>query len=68
MQTPKDKDGSEDNKTLCSANVRKEWMNFIFNDVSEHVSNNSVFNSLHFTAALFTKKHNSTQYFQKDWN
>ncbi len=40
-------------------------MNFIFNDVSEHVSNNSVFNSLHFTAALFTKKHNSTQYFSE---
>ncbi len=67
MQTPKDKDGSEDNKTLCSANVRKEWMNFIFNDVSEHISNNSVFSSLHFTPALFTKKAQFLTVFSERW-
>ncbi len=67
----KRKDGSKDNKTLCSTklwkkqylhclpsdpNVRKEWMNFIFNEVPDHVRKNSVLCSLHFTVDLFTNK------------
>ncbi len=37
-------------------NVRKEWMNYIFNEVPDCVSKNSVFCSLHFTADSFTNK------------
>ncbi len=37
-------------------NVRKEWMNFIFNEVPDRVSKNSVLCSFHFTADLFTNK------------
>ncbi len=64
----KDKDGSKDNKVLCSAklwkqsmhclpsdpNVRKEWMTFIFNEVPDRVSKNLVLCSLHFTVDSFT--------------
>ncbi len=37
-------------------NVRKEWMNFIFNEDLDHVHKNLVLCSLHFTADLFTNK------------
>uniref|UniRef100_A0A671LYR6 THAP-type domain-containing protein n=1 Tax=Sinocyclocheilus anshuiensis TaxID=1608454 RepID=A0A671LYR6_9TELE len=36
--------------------IRKEWMNFIFNEVPDHVSKNLVLCSLHFTADSFTNK------------
>ncbi len=36
-------------------NVRKEWMNFIFNEVPDHISKNSVFCSLCFTADYTNK-------------
>ncbi len=35
-------------------NVRKEWMNFMFNEVPDRVSKNSVLCSFHFAADLFT--------------
>ncbi len=37
-------------------NVRKEWMSFIFNEVSDHVSKNLVFCSLYFIVDSFTNK------------
>ncbi len=37
-------------------NIRKDWMNFIFNEDPDHVSKNSVLCSLHFTADSFTNK------------
>ncbi len=37
-------------------NVRKEWMNFIFNEVPDLVSKNSVLCSFPFTADSFTNK------------
>ncbi len=63
LQKPNYKDCSEDNKTLCSAklwkktflhyfpsdpNIRKEWINFIFNEVPDRVSKNGpLFTSLY---------------------
>ncbi len=37
-------------------NVRKEWINFIFNEVSDRVNKNLVLCLLYFTANLFTNK------------
>uniref|UniRef100_A0A673GND3 THAP-type domain-containing protein n=1 Tax=Sinocyclocheilus rhinocerous TaxID=307959 RepID=A0A673GND3_9TELE len=37
-------------------NIRKEWMNFIFNAVPDRVSKNMVLCSLHFTADSLTNK------------
>ncbi len=69
-QKQNNKDAIEDNKILCLAklwknlflhclpsdpNIRKEWMNFIFNEAPDCITN-SVFCSLHFTADLFTNK------------
>ncbi len=67
---PNDKDGSEDNKMLCSAKlwkklclrclasdptVRKEWINLIFNEYPDRVIKNLVFCSLHFIRDSFKK-------------
>ncbi len=72
MQKPNNKDGSEDNKMQCRAveeqslhclpsysNFRKQWMNFIFKEVPDCVSENLFLSSLHFTVDLQTR-HNST--------
>ncbi len=48
------------------SNIRKQWMNFIFKEVPDCVSENLFLSSLHFTTDLQTR-HNSTQEFQKDW-
>ncbi len=37
-------------------NVRKEWMNFIFNEDPDCIGKNLVLCSLHFTADSFTNK------------
>ncbi len=37
-------------------NIRKEWMNFIFNEVPDRISKNLVLCSLHFTADSFTNQ------------
>uniref|UniRef100_A0A673JTC3 THAP-type domain-containing protein n=1 Tax=Sinocyclocheilus rhinocerous TaxID=307959 RepID=A0A673JTC3_9TELE len=37
-------------------NIRKEWMNFIFNEDPDRLSKNLVLCSLHFTADSFTNK------------
>ncbi len=37
-------------------NIRKEWMNFIFNEVSDHVSKNLILCFLNFAMNLFTNK------------
>ncbi len=37
-------------------NVRKDWMNFIFNVVLDHISKNLVLCSLHFTTDSYTNK------------
>ncbi len=67
---PNDKDGSEDNKMLCSAKLwkkqslrclpsdptfRKEWINLICNEYPDRVIKNLVFCSLNFTRDLFKK-------------
>ncbi len=70
MQKPNDKDGTDDNKTMYSAscekqslhclpsdlNIRKQWINFIFNEVSDSVSKNLVLCSLHFSMDSFANK------------
>ncbi len=49
-------------------NVRKEWINFIFNEDPDRISKNLVLCSLNFTADSFTfSRHNLTRDFQKDW-
>ncbi len=65
MQKPKTKDRSEYNETMCighlykkqslhcfpsDPNVRKEWINFIFKEVPDHISKNVVLFSVNFTA------------------
>ncbi len=37
-------------------NIRKEWINFIFNEDPDRISKNSVLCSLHFTADSFTNE------------
>ncbi len=37
-------------------NVRKEWMNFIFNELTDRVNKNLFLFSHHFTADSFTNK------------
>ncbi len=49
-------------------NVRKEWMNIIFNEDPDCVSKNLVLCSLHFTADSFTNKAQFDAGFKKNRN
>ncbi len=46
-------------------NIKKDWINVIFNEDPDHVSKNLVFCLLHFTADLFTNKAIRSRIFKK---